>query len=161
MSEIKAKLDPDDELDIRDRLAFQITTLGNVISQWASRAYLSKCGVTMTEWRVLVMLKTIGPMTARKICELTKMDKGNVSRAVKKLIADKRVSETPDPEDRRAVILNLTTKGRKKYLEVRRYSDERENRLSAAVGQDNREIFEEIIGRLKTESERMLKELET
>ena len=129
----KIKIGPEDDLDIRDRLAFQITTLGNAISQWGSRTYLSKCGVTMTEWRVLVVLETIGPRTARKICELTKMDKGNVSRAVTKLINDKRISETPDPGDRRAVILKLTQKGRNKYLEVRRFSDERERRLSAAV----------------------------
>ena len=160
MNKIQSEMNPEDDLDIRGRLAFQISTLGNAISQWASQAYLSKCGVTMTEWRVLVVLETIGPMTARKICGLSKMDKGNVSRAVKKLIADRRISGTPDATDRRAVILNLTAKGRKKYLEVRRYSDEREKRLSAAVGEENRANFEEAIERLTAETERMLKELQ-
>ncbi|MDP6427720.1 MAG: MarR family transcriptional regulator [Rhodospirillales bacterium] len=160
MNEIKKNNARQGSFDIRDRLAFRIATLASTISLWAGRTYHSKCGITMTEWRVLVMLATLGPLAARQICETAKMDKGNVSRAVKKLLDDGRISEQPDPDDLRASILRITPKGRVLYRKAKKYSDEREARLDKILGPEDRKLFEALSDRLQAEGERMLKDLE-
>lgn len=150
----------DGHFDIRNRLAYRISTLASTNSLWASRAYLDECGVTMIEWRVLATLASVGPRTARQICSATKMDKGNVSRAVKKLLRDGRIVERPDPSDRRAAILSVTAKGRATYRKVKRYSDEREERLLSVLGNEDHRKFVELVEKLQAESETMIREMD-
>ena len=106
------------------------------------------------------MLSSLGPTTARRICDMTKMDKGNVSRAVKKLLADGRITERPDPADGRVSILRITAKGRAVYRKVKKYSDQREARLEKVLGSDDRRTFEDLSDRLQAEAENLLLDLE-
>jgi len=114
----------------------------------------------MTEWRVLVMLVSIGPCSARQICDDTKMDKGNVSRAVKRLLEDGRLSEKPDPSDGRATILRITSKGRGIYRKVKAYSDRREAALSSALTSDELQAYCQLTDKLQKVGEELLRELD-
>jgi DNA-binding MarR family transcriptional regulator len=46
---------------------------------------------------VLILLVILGEVTANKICEFGKMDKGNVSRAVNRLVKKGNVTEKLNP----------------------------------------------------------------
>ena len=160
MNEIKKQQGSDEDFNIQERLAFRITTLSTIISNGAGRTYLDKCGVTRTEWRVMLMLMSIGPCSARRICDVTKMDKGNVSRAVKRLLADGRLGEKPDPNDGRSAILRITPKGRLIYKKVKAFSDIREAALSKAFAAEERRVYCALSGKLQAVGEKLLLDLD-
>ena len=160
MNEIKKQIQSDEDFDIRERLAYRVTKLSATIANWAGRTYLDKYGVTMTEWRVLVMLVSLGPCSARQICDDTKMDKGNVSRAVKRLVDDGRLTETPDPNDGRSTILRITAKGRAIYKKVKAFSDRRESALTDALTAKERQTYLELTDKLQKVGEDLMLELD-
>ena len=66
---------------------------------------------------ILTHLAANGPMRGADLSDAFDMDKGGVSRQVQALVDLGLVERQPDPEDRRAILLDATTEGRKR-LEV-------------------------------------------
>ena len=146
--------------DLSDRLAYRLSTLDNKISIWAARTYLEKCGISMTEWRVLAVLVQSGACTARDICDYTAMDKGNVSRGVNKLAEAGRIKVKVDPDDARSTILTITPSGRSTYKKVKKYSDYRESLLSKSLGPAERKQFVAIMDKLHGVADQLMAETE-
>ena len=149
-----------DRIDLSDRLAYRLSTLYNKISIWAARTYLDKCGISMTEWRVLAVLVQSGATTARKICDYSTMDKGNVSRGVNKLAKAGEIKERIDPEDGRSTLLTITAKGRRTYAKVKKYSDYREDLFTQALGRSERAQFVALMDKLHLVADRLVAETE-
>ena len=149
-----------DQFDLSDRLAYRLSTLYNKISIWAARTYLDKCGVSMTEWRILAVLVQAGSSTAREICNYSAMDKGNVSRGVNKLAEAGRIKVKVDPNDARSTILTLTPSGRSTYKKVKKYSDYREDLLSKSLGPAERKQFVAIMDKLHGVADQLVAETE-
>jgi DNA-binding MarR family transcriptional regulator len=80
---------------------------------------------------ILTHLATNGPMRGADLSDAFGMDKGGVSRQVQALVDLGLVERQPDPEDRRAILLDATTEGRKR-LEV--MSRHRQDRFDQRLG---------------------------
>lgn len=80
---------------------------------------------------ILTHLAANGPMRGADLSDAFGMDKGGVSRQVQSLVDLGLVERRPDAEDRRAILLDATTEGRRR-LEVmsRHRSDRFDRRLS-------------------------------
>ena len=80
---------------------------------------------------ILNHLAASGPLRAADLADAFAMDKGGVSRQVQTLVDLGLVERRPAEEDRRAILLDATTEGRKR-LEVmsRHRSDRFDQRLS-------------------------------
>ena len=80
---------------------------------------------------ILTHLAANGPMRGADLSDAFGMDKGGVSRQVQALVDLGLVERQPDPEDRRAIMLDATTEGRTR-LEVmgRHRSDRFDQRLA-------------------------------
>ena len=80
---------------------------------------------------ILTHLANNGPMRGADLSDAFGMDKGGVSRQVQALVDLGLVERRPDAEDRRAILLDATTEGRKR-LEVmsQHRSDRFDQRLS-------------------------------
>lgn len=81
---------------------------------------------------ILTHLAKEGPLRGADLSDAFGMDKGGVSRQVQALVDLGLVERKPDPEDRRAILLDATSEGRKRLdAMTRRRSDRFDERLSA------------------------------
>jgi len=148
------------KFDIRDRLGYRVQNLANKMILWSSRTYTRKFGVGVQEWRVLSILTREGEGTAKLICDFSLMDKGNVSRAVQKLVKDGRVKERPDKKDKRSMVLTLTPKGDEIYQRIKKVSDAREIKFMASLTAAERKALPQIMTKLDNVIEELLQDSE-
>lgn len=81
---------------------------------------------------ILTHLAKEGPMRGADLSDAFGMDKGGVSRQVQALVDLGLVERMPDPEDRRAILLDATAEGRRRLeTMIRSRSDRFDERLSA------------------------------
>ena len=94
----------------------------NRAAEWASlrfaTLYKARHGMTRPEWRTLANLGQYGRLSAKQICELSTQHKTKVSRAVAALEARKWLRREPNTDDRREEWLELTSQGRRIYVEL-------------------------------------------
>lgn len=74
---------------------------------------------------LLTHLTTHGPMRGADLSDAFGMDKGGVSRQAQALVDMGLVERKPDPEDRRAVLLDASEEGRRRLEEMRRSRQDR------------------------------------
>lgn len=69
-------------LEVDDFLSFRVTHLSALLLRASTRRYLLKYGLSLPEWRVLTVLVRHGSGTTRELRDASKMDKGQMSRAL-------------------------------------------------------------------------------
>lgn len=80
---------------------------------------------------ILTHLASCGPLRGADLSDAFGMDKGGVSRQVQTLVDLGLVERRPDPQDRRAILVDATDVGRQRLEEIsRRRSDRFDERLS-------------------------------
>lgn len=99
------------ELDLSQFLPYRLNSLADRISQALSRIYGQRFGINVAEWRVLAWLSHRDVLTAKQICEYTRMDKARVSRAVQALEERALIRRSQSSSDQRVHYLHLTTAG--------------------------------------------------
>jgi DNA-binding MarR family transcriptional regulator len=120
------------------------------VSQSIARAYATRFGITVPEWRVLAVLGRKGRLTANEICDRSAMDKVKVSRAVSRMTASNLIERRTDRTDRRRVILTLSARGRHVYEQIVPYALDIESRLLDALSRSEREQLDTILGKLQS-----------
>ncbi len=69
-------------LEVDDFLSFRVTHLSALLLRNSTRRYLLMHGLSLPEWRVLTILVRHGPGTTRELRDVSRMDKGQMSRAL-------------------------------------------------------------------------------
>lgn len=82
-----------------------------VLLGFLNRNYLNS-GYSVTETRILFELKQRERMSANRLIDLLHLDKGYVSRLIRNFEQKGMVTRTPAPEDKRTLMIQLTSKGR-------------------------------------------------
>ncbi len=88
------------------------------ISTMLGKMYTQQFGLSVVGWRIIAILGTHFPLSAKALGELTAMDQVSISRAVEQLAGKKLVSRRVDSTDRRRVVLRLSKKGEEVYNQV-------------------------------------------
>jgi DNA-binding MarR family transcriptional regulator len=146
------------KFDIRDRTGYRVQMLSNKMILWSARTYARKFNVGVQEWRVLTILVHQGEGSAKIICDFTMMDKGNVSRAVRRLTQAGCVKEKLNKADKRSTILMLTPKGRKLYEQIKVVSDDREERFMSSLSTSEKKMLPNILTKLEGVMENLLQD---
>jgi DNA-binding MarR family transcriptional regulator len=133
------RIDPD------SHAAFQVVALANQISASASRTYLRCFGIGVMEWRVLALAARAPSITAAEICEISRVDKSPVSRAVKALVRRGALRSHEDADDSRRALLTLTPAGAALHDRMIMASLEREELLLAGLTRDERRTFFQLV----------------
>ncbi|WP_205596246.1 MarR family winged helix-turn-helix transcriptional regulator [Modicisalibacter sp. 'Wilcox'] len=102
---------PRAELDLKVFLPYRLANLAERISQALSTIYAEQYDLTIAQWRILAWLQQAQPLTAKRICELTAMDKARVSRAVSQLLSRELICRQRDDGDQRTLWLTLSEAG--------------------------------------------------
>jgi DNA-binding MarR family transcriptional regulator len=122
------------------------------MSEFIAQIY-KKYGLSKMEWRVLATIGHHGEISAREICQFTRLDKMQVSRAISKLIKSQILVQQPSELDRRAIMLNLTAQGNALYQEIIPLVKAQEQRLLDGLSESEREQFKIITMKLSAQLE--------
>ena len=99
-------------------LPYTLSIASQSVSSLIAKAYESKFGLTMSQWRVLVIIKNHGPIYASEICERTLLDKMVVSRSVKALKQRKLIAANQSKNDARKTNLTISKTGTQIYEDI-------------------------------------------
>jgi len=99
-------------------LPYRLNVCSSLVTQALSRIYAERYRMGVPEWRVLVTLGELGPMTAKAIGLHSRMHKTKVSRAVALLERRRLVSRRVNRADLREAFLSLAPAGREIYNEL-------------------------------------------
>jgi DNA-binding MarR family transcriptional regulator len=108
----------DKDLILEDFLPYRLAILSHTVSSLIARVYDKRFGITIPEWRVILIVGRFPGLSAVEVAERTMLDKVAVSRAVTKLIKAGRVNREFADADRRRSILTLSEDGWKVHDEV-------------------------------------------
>lgn len=99
-------------MDFKHFIPYQLSALSLKISKGLAKHYRSRFNISVSEWRVLVILNSHPNITAKTIAEHTQMDKVQISRALKSLHDKNYIVQKSHPDDARATINRLSCRGK-------------------------------------------------
>ena len=109
---------PRSRLKLDEFLPYRLSLASNAVSLVLTRAYESRFGLKMHEWRVITVLAEDAELTQQEIVGRTKMDKVTVSRAAQVLERRGLLRRVTNAQDGRSLRLSLTDEGRELYARV-------------------------------------------
>ena len=134
-------------------LPYQLSIASNAVSGRIAQEYRARWGLSVPEWRVMALLGDFGEITQRDLTQLSLMDKVAVNRACKVLEDRGLVARTPNENDGRSHLLNLTDAGREMHGQIMPLAREMERRICAGISEQELEQFRDLLVRLHRQSE--------
>lgn len=144
-----------------DFLTYRMLRLSNTFGLYASRRYRDEHGMTLPEWRVMSIIASCQPTTAREISRVLATDKAWVGVSAEKLAQRGFVSRRPDHQDGRRTLLSLTRRGKEMHDAILAIARRRQRRLLASLPEGAADTLIGCLDRLQAEADRMLEELDT
>jgi DNA-binding MarR family transcriptional regulator len=134
---------------LADFLPYQLSVASNAVSTRIAQQYRQRFGLKTTEWRIMAVLGDGGAQTQRELSQLTLMDKVPVNRACKRLEERGLVRRTPNREDGRSHLLELTEAGRTVHGGVMPLAVKIETELFAVLSDDERAALHDMLHRVR------------
>lgn len=135
-------------LEVEDFLSRRITHLSLLLLRISTRRYLLEYEISLPEWRVLTMLVRHGPGTTRALRDASRMDRGQMSRALTGLEKRKLVQRTQDDTHELRHVLRISDKGRQLYERVIPNARRAQVGLLKHLTLDERRALDSVINKL-------------
>lgn len=134
---------------------FQLLLLANLTARPFPERYGRRLRLSLSEWRVLVVVADRPGITAQDLADYIGLDKMSVSRAVRALAARGRMARKASARDRRRLHLFLTEAGWRVYDEIASSGAARERAVFAALGAREQRAFYDQLVRLVANTRRL------
>ena len=99
-------------------LPHAFSVIANRVSHMLQGMYGELYGISVADWRIIAILGSHYPLSAKALAELTAMDQVSVSRAIDHLTTQKLILRKIDQNDRRRVALRLSKRGQEIFDKV-------------------------------------------
>ena len=140
-------------LDVDDFLSKRIANLSALLLRASTRRYLLEHDLSLPEWRMLTILVRFGSGTTRALREASRMDKGQMSRALLALEKRKLVQRTRDETHELRQLLELTDKGLQLYQRIMPNARRAQVVLLKQLTVDERKMLDIAINKLSAAAE--------
>jgi DNA-binding MarR family transcriptional regulator len=130
----RARPDPPVEIETESFVISRISTLNVLLKRRAAIYARRSFDFTLTEWRILTLLRTLAPISIRDLSQEALTDAAQISRAAAGLVNRRYLSRARSPHDSRETLLTLTKAGRQLSEEMCRASLDRNDELLAGYG---------------------------
>lgn len=146
--------DPVDSMEKTGLLAvdlfvtYKINQLSSAFERQWTRVMREKAGVSLSEWRILAVLRD-GAATFARVVEATGVNKALASRSMHQLEELKLVTISDTPSDARSITLALTGKGQKLLDDVLPVALQRQAHLLSVLTPNERKVLYAAIDKLK------------
>ncbi|MGD9883855.1 MAG: MarR family winged helix-turn-helix transcriptional regulator [Reyranella sp.] len=135
-------------LPIENSLFFRMVLAVNLTARPFARLYSRKYQLNLTEWRVMVALANVPGVSANEVARLCGLDKMTVSRSLASMMRHGYVARRPARDDRRRLILALTSSGRRVFAAIAPSGAARERSLFGDFSAAERAQFGHLLDRL-------------
>lgn len=134
-------------------LPYQLSLASNAVSGRIAMEYRQRWGLSIPEWRVMAVIGDAGPQTQRDLTRRTLMDKVAVNRACKVLEERSLAARTPNEQDGRSHLLDLTDEGRAMHAEIMPLALEMERQLFEGFSDDELDLFRALLERARHQAD--------
>lgn len=134
-------------------LPYRLSLLSNTVSGVIAETYQSKFGISMPEWRIMMMLAEYPGTAADDICRRTRIEKSVVSRALDRLLRRRLITRRTSEKDRRRSVLGLSETGRTVYDEVMPIARDYEKQLLKGMTAADRAALERLLEMLQARAD--------
>lgn len=129
-------------------LPYAFNVVGNRVSLTLEKMYGELYGLSVVGWRIMAILGSHAPLSAKALAELVAMDQVSISRAIEQLTSKRLVSRRVDMADRRRVVLRLTKKGDEIYNSILPLFHASENAIVACLDEDEELTLRRLMKRI-------------
>jgi len=137
-----------DDFDLMLFLPYLLNQAAEESSLGFQRHYKDRYSMLRTEWRVLFHLGYYGSMTAREICERSKLHKTKVSRAVAALQKRRFLTREKIEQDRRSELITLSIQGQSAYRDLKGVAKTYDDLLTQDLSEEELHILRTLLLRL-------------
>jgi DNA-binding MarR family transcriptional regulator len=128
--------------------------LANLLKKSGNIVYEAELGLSSIGWRILARLGAEGPMTHTELVELALFDKGQLSKAVGRLVGDGLIARKK--RDWRTHELSLTAEGERLYGALDDISRARHRTLTQGIGREELAQFLKTLDKITHNAKRLL-----
>ena len=134
-------------LEITEFLPYQLVHLANKVSDDFANVYISEANLTTPQWRIMAHLAQ-NQFSAKQLCDLARIDKSTMSRAIKQLEQRGLIKLKQDEGDKRSKVLNLTDEGLSIYKRISILAKEWETELLSELTREEQALFRLVLEKL-------------
>ncbi|MDE0697571.1 MAG: MarR family winged helix-turn-helix transcriptional regulator [Boseongicola sp.] len=142
------------ERPLEQRVSYRLARLHVKLNAQATRILRRHGGLTLVQWRVLVMLNAFTETTAGQVARMTRFDKALISRTVKSLIRAGLVKARSDDSDQRQQLLSMTASGARVFDAAAPHMYARQDALLESMDATQREVMFDALDRLEEVADR-------
>jgi DNA-binding MarR family transcriptional regulator len=139
-------------LNLETYLPYRLSVASNKVSALIAKSYESRFGLTIPQWRTLVILSEGQALSQKDLVARSAMDKVTISRAVTALVARGLLARESLKRDKRVDVLTLSDAGRAIVAEVVPMVLEFEASLIAVIGQSDAKILDVMLRKLEAQA---------
>ncbi len=134
---------------LQDMLTYRLSRINAKLNAQATRILKETSGLTQAHWRVLVMIDALGPVAPAQIVRTALMDKGQLSRTIKDMVARGLIRLKDSGSDHRSHVFSITERGRSLFERARPAMQARHLRLSEDLDAADRAAFHRVLDKLE------------
>ncbi len=118
-----------ENIPLQQMVMFRLARLHAKVNAQSTKILNKSAGLSLSQWRIMVLIETHGKITPTKFVRLTKFDKGLVSRTIKGMIKSGLLHSESSKSDQRSHLVDMTEKGRALFEKARPHMRQRQSRL--------------------------------
>lgn len=141
------------EVPLFERVTYRLSRVQAKLNAQARRLLKAVADLSLTEWRVLIMLDEYEGVTMAEIGRRTEFDKGQLSRCIKVMSERGLLTSASSEADQRLQILRMTAEGRRRYELARPYMLQRQNMLLEVMTAEQRATLNAALEALENAAE--------
>lgn len=134
-------------------VSYRLSRVQAKLNAQATRILKKHGDLSLTQWRVLVILSELQVSTHSEIARLTEIDKGLLSRTLKGMIEAGLIVAKASPSDNRQIQLTLSAVGYDKFEAARPAMRARQSKLLGTMSESENEILFRILSKLEAAAE--------
>jgi len=119
-------------MNASEELSHLIVEFYEKLSSWEHGVVKGK-GLTLPQMHALELLGVHGPLRMKELAEKTGVTTGTLTAMADRLEAKGLIRRAPNKEDRRSFLVELTDRGRERFLEHDKLHDQLTREITAAL----------------------------
>ncbi|MCV6594744.1 MAG: MarR family winged helix-turn-helix transcriptional regulator [Silicimonas sp.] len=141
----------DEGLDrpLHDLVSYRLARVQAKLNAQATRILKENGGLTLVQWRVLLMLRRLGESSVGELARETQFDKALISRTVQSLVARGLVAHRDNEHDQRQQLLSTTAEGTAIFETAAPHMEARQKALRGAMSEEERSLLFDALDRLE------------
>lgn len=129
-------------------LTYRLHLLHKATDHETYQLYQERIGLGLSECRCLASIGTFSPLSVNHLAQATNLNKAQASRAAQALVQKGLVIKTPDPIDKRGVILNLSKEGQVYWEKVMMIVEQRNEEIFSSLSAEQLAQFSSLLDQL-------------